>query len=56
MRGGASVPPAKLRVMLEITGGNSLAYQRMSWEALKGPINGLMNKINISNVSVIIQD
>lgn len=52
--------------MLEhITDENSLAYQRIGWEALKGSITGLINKalkgsitglINISNVSVIIQD
>ncbi|KAH0510974.1 Pre-mRNA-splicing factor CWC22-like protein [Microtus ochrogaster] len=34
----------------------SLAYQRMSWEALKKSINGLINKVNISNISIIIQE
>ncbi|EPY82538.1 pre-mRNA-splicing factor CWC22 isoform 2-like protein [Camelus ferus] len=33
-----------------------LAYQRMSWEALKKSINGLINKVNISNIGIIIQE
>ena len=28
----------------------------MSWEALKKSINGLINKVNISNISIIIQE
>lgn len=55
--GGAYIPPAKLRMMQEqITDKNSLAYQRMSWEALKKSINGLINKVNISNIGIIIQE
>ncbi|XP_051022152.1 pre-mRNA-splicing factor CWC22 homolog [Acomys russatus] len=55
--GGAYIPPAKLRMMQEqITDKSSLAYQRMSWEALKKSINGLINKVNISNISIIIQE
>lgn len=34
----------------------SLAYQRMSWEALKKSINGLINKVNVSNIANIIQE
>lgn len=34
----------------------SLAYQRMSWEALKKSINGLINKVNVSNLVNIIQE
>lgn len=40
----------------QITDKNSLAYQRMSWEALKKSINGLINKVNISNIKIIIQE
>lgn len=51
--GGAYIPPAKLRMMQkDIEDKNSMAYQRLSWEALKKSINGLINKINISNISV----
>ncbi|NWY02052.1 CWC22 factor, partial [Nothoprocta ornata] len=55
--GGAYIPPAKLRMMQEqITDKNSLAYQRMSWEALKKSINGLVNKVNVSNIENIIHE
>uniref|UniRef100_A0A8D0GPJ9 Pre-mRNA-splicing factor CWC22 homolog n=1 Tax=Sphenodon punctatus TaxID=8508 RepID=A0A8D0GPJ9_SPHPU len=55
--GGAYIPPAKLRMMQEqITDKSSLAYQRMSWEALKKSINGLVNKVNVSNIENIIQE
>uniref|UniRef100_A0A8C2HSL5 Pre-mRNA-splicing factor CWC22 homolog n=1 Tax=Cyprinus carpio TaxID=7962 RepID=A0A8C2HSL5_CYPCA len=55
--GGAYIPPAKLRMMQgQITDKSSLAYQRMSWEALKKSINGLINKVNVSNIANIIQE
>ncbi|XP_054827648.1 pre-mRNA-splicing factor CWC22 homolog isoform X2 [Eublepharis macularius] len=55
--GGAYIPPAKLRMMqAQITDKNSLAYQRMSWEALKKSINGLVNKVNVSNIENIIHE
>ncbi|GAA6073418.1 pre-mRNA-splicing factor CWC22 homolog, partial [Tachysurus ichikawai] len=55
--GGAYIPPAKLRMMqAQITDKSSLAYQRMSWEALKKSINGLINKVNVSNIGNIIQE
>uniref|UniRef100_A0A668TA12 Pre-mRNA-splicing factor CWC22 homolog n=1 Tax=Oreochromis aureus TaxID=47969 RepID=A0A668TA12_OREAU len=55
--GGAYIPPAKLRLMQQqITDKSSLAYQRMSWEALKKSINGLINKVNVSNIINIIQE
>ncbi|XP_030069484.1 pre-mRNA-splicing factor CWC22 homolog [Microcaecilia unicolor] len=55
--GGAYIPPAKLRMMQQqITDKSSLAYQRMSWEALKKSINGLINKVNVSNIANIIHE
>ncbi|CAG5122552.1 unnamed protein product [Candidula unifasciata] len=55
--GGAYIPPAKLRMMQElITDKTSAAYQRMSWEALKKSINGLINKVNTSNIINIIKE
>ncbi|XP_071336335.1 pre-mRNA-splicing factor CWC22 homolog [Trachinotus anak] len=55
--GGAYIPPAKLRMMQQqISDKSSLAYQRMSWEALKKSINGLINKVNVSNIVNIIQE
>ncbi|KAM9061490.1 LOW QUALITY PROTEIN: pre-mRNA-splicing factor CWC22 homolog [Sarcophilus harrisii] len=55
--GGAYSPPAKLRMKQEqISDQNGLVAQRMSWEALKKSINGLINKANISNIGIIVQE
>uniref|UniRef100_A0A4W4EGC3 Pre-mRNA-splicing factor CWC22 homolog n=1 Tax=Electrophorus electricus TaxID=8005 RepID=A0A4W4EGC3_ELEEL len=55
--GGAYIPPARLRMMqAQISDKSSLAFQRMSWEALKKSINGLVNKVNVSNIGNIIQE
>lgn len=35
---------------------DSVEYQRMSWEALKKSINGLVNKVNKSNIKEIITE
>ncbi|CAB4031780.1 pre-mRNA-splicing factor CWC22 homolog, partial [Paramuricea clavata] len=43
--GGAYIPPAKLKMLREqIEDKSSSEYQRLSWEALKKSINGLINK------------
>lgn len=53
--GGAYIPPAKLRMMqAQITDKSSLAFQRLAWEALKKSIHGLINKVNVSNIPLII--
>ncbi|CAG8443898.1 10287_t:CDS:2 [Ambispora gerdemannii] len=53
--GGVYIPPARLRQMQkEITDPNSEQYQRITWEALKKSINGLINKVNISNIKNIV--
>jgi pre-mRNA-splicing factor CWC22 len=55
--GGAYIPPAKLRMMQkDITDKGSMAFQRLAWEALKKSINGLINKVNISNIAVIVRE
>ncbi|EDV26964.1 uncharacterized protein TRIADDRAFT_23262 [Trichoplax adhaerens] len=55
--GGAYIPPARLRMMQEqITDKSSENYQRLSWEALKKSINGLVNKVNVGNMSDIIRE
>ncbi len=49
--GGAYIPPAKLRMMQKnISDKSSVAYQRISWEALKKSINGLINKVHDNDV------
>ena len=55
--GGAYVPPFKFaQMMREIEDKSSPEYQRITWEALKKSINGLVNKINSSNVKNIVPE
>ncbi|CAI8049036.1 Pre-mRNA-splicing factor CWC22 homolog [Geodia barretti] len=55
--GGAYIPPAKLRMMqAQIQDKSSVAYQKLAWEALKKSINGLINKVNVSNIGNIVQE
>ena len=55
--GGTYIPPAKLRALqAQITDKKSKEYQRMAWEALKKSINGLINKVNVSNIKYIVPE
>ncbi|OKL59600.1 Pre-mRNA-splicing factor cwc22 [Talaromyces atroroseus] len=55
--GGTYIPPARLRALqAQITDKSSKEYQRMSWEALKKSINGLINKVNVSNIKHIVPE
>jgi pre-mRNA-splicing factor CWC22 len=55
--GGAYIPPAKLREMqAQITDKSSREYQRLEWERLKKSINGLVNKVNTSNIKAIVPE
>ena len=45
--GGAYIPPAKLRMMQQtMSDKTSVEFQRLSWEALKKSLNGLINKVH----------
>lgn len=53
--GGAYIPPARLAMMQRsITDKSSEAFQRVTWEALKKSLNGLINKVNVSNLKDIV--
>ncbi|PBP28668.1 pre-mRNA-splicing factor cwc22 [Diplocarpon rosae] len=55
--GGTYIPPARLRALQsQITDKSSKEYQRMAWEALKKSINGLINKVNVSNIKFIVPE
>ncbi|KAA8913261.1 pre-mRNA-splicing factor cwc22 [Sphaerosporella brunnea] len=55
--GGTYIPPARLRALqAQITDKSSKEYQRMAWEALKKSINGLVNKVNTSNIKHIVPE
>ncbi|CAA3013923.1 pre-mRNA-splicing factor CWC22 homolog [Olea europaea subsp. europaea] len=55
--GGVYIPPFKLaRMLKEIDDKSSVDYQRMTWDALRKSINGLVNKVNATNVKNIIPE
>lgn len=57
MPAGVYIPPAKLKQLQEAISDKSGAeYQRLSWEALKKSIHGLVNKINIPNISQVVRE
>ncbi|KAL9233645.1 hypothetical protein vseg_008613 [Gypsophila vaccaria] len=55
--GGVYVPPFKLaRMLKEIDDKSSPEYQRLTWDALRKSINGLVNKVNATNIKNIIPE
>ena len=55
--GGTYIPPFKLaQMMAEQTDKTGPEYQRMTWDALKKSINGLVNKVNASNIKNILPE
>ncbi len=58
--GGVYIPPFRMSKMLEElrTKNNHTTpeYQRMMWEMLRKSINGIINKVNISNIQNIIYE
>ncbi|CAH9098870.1 unnamed protein product [Cuscuta epithymum] len=55
--GGVYIPPFKLaRMMKETEDKSSVEYQRMTWDALRKSINGLVNKVNATNIKNIIPE
>nr|POF02521.1 pre-mrna-splicing factor cwc22 [Quercus suber] len=55
--GGTYIPPARLKALqAQITDKTSKEYQRMAWEALKKSINGMINKVNVSNIKHIVPE
>jgi pre-mRNA-splicing factor CWC22 len=51
--GGVYVPPFKMRAMLEDLKNkekSSLEHQKYMWEMLRKSINGIVNKVNTSNI------
>lgn len=52
--GGTYVPPARLRALqAAFKEKGTKEHQRMAWETLKKSINGLINKVNKSNIKDI---
>ncbi|CAI0426287.1 unnamed protein product [Linum tenue] len=55
--GGIYIPPFRLaRMMKEVEDKSSPEYQRLTWDALRKSINGLVNKVNAANIKNIIPE
>ncbi|KAJ9126096.1 pre-mRNA-splicing factor cwc22 [Naganishia onofrii] len=56
--GGAYIPPSRLRAMQAEAAKDksSPEYQRMSWDALRKSINGLINKVNVANIKHVVPE
>lgn len=55
--GGAYIPPFKLaQMMAEVDDKASPAYQRLTWDALRKSINGLVNKVNAANIKHLLPE
>ncbi|XP_068656524.1 uncharacterized protein [Aristolochia californica] len=55
--GGVYIPPFKLaRMIKDVQDKSSEEYQRLTWDALRKSINGLVNKVNATNIKNIIPE
>lgn len=55
--GGVYIPPFKLaQMMAEQQDKEGPEYQRMTWDALRKSINGLINKVNDANIKMILPE
>lgn len=57
--GGAYIPPHRLRAMMAEQAQqdqSSEEYQRLTWDALRKSINGLINKVNTANIKLIVPE
>jgi len=53
--GGVYMPPHKLAALrAEIKDKESIEYQRLNWESLRKGVNGLVNKVNTSNMVQVV--
>ncbi|KAL6642448.1 hypothetical protein ACP70R_020629 [Stipagrostis hirtigluma subsp. patula] len=55
--GGIYIPPFRMaQMMREVEDKSSTEYQRLTWDALKKSINGLVNKVNATNIKNIVPE
>ncbi|KAI6164186.1 MIF4G-domain-containing protein [Pisolithus thermaeus] len=56
--GGVYIPPARLRAMqaAAATDKSSQEYQRLSWDALRKSITGIVNRVNIANIKQVVPE
>jgi pre-mRNA-splicing factor CWC22 len=55
--GGVYIPPFRMAQMLrDVEDKASPEYQRLTWDALKKSINGLVNKVNGTNIKNLVPE
>ena len=56
--GGVYMPPARLRALQAAAAQDrsSAEYQRLSWDALRKSITGIVNRINVSNIKHVVPE
>lgn len=56
--GGVYMPPARLRALqaAAATDKSSAEYQRLSWDALRKSLTGIVNRVNIANIKDVIPE
>jgi len=52
------MPPARLRALQAAAGQDrsSPEYQRLSWDALRKSITGIVNRVNVSNIKHVVPE
>lgn len=57
---GVYIPPARLRAMQAAAAAagdkSSPEYQRMSWDALRKSLTGIVNRVNINNIKLVVPE
>ncbi|KAI0303496.1 armadillo-type protein [Multifurca ochricompacta] len=56
--GGVYMPPARLRALQAAAAQDrsSAEYQRLSWDALRKSITGIVNRVNVSNIKHVVPE
>ncbi|KAF5352025.1 hypothetical protein D9758_009416 [Tetrapyrgos nigripes] len=56
--GGVYMPPARLRALQAAAAQDksSTEYQRLSWDALRKSITGIVNRVNITNIKQVVPE
>ncbi|KAI0713585.1 hypothetical protein C8Q76DRAFT_619793 [Earliella scabrosa] len=56
--GGVYIPPARLRAMQEAASKDkaSAEYQRITWDALRKSITGIVNRVNVANIKHVVPE
>ena len=56
--GGVYMPPARLRALQAAASSDKASpeYQRLSWDALRKSITGIVNRVNITNIKQVVPE